>query len=204
MRRRNTDEETLALRRRVAAGDDKAVFELARALGRVGIHDPEEASAREMLARARQDAERIVRDAREAEKHQNYANYETFTVAVTLENDGRFMEWAERVASTIWDSASEEERRHEEGSYSAVIVRFANAIEAAVEGSAPERIALAPRNLSNLSEVDPELEQAARPWPRDRELLGSIYVTLLSEALRKVDWREIAEDWLPRLVPESA
>lgn len=98
----------------------------------------------------------------------DFANFETFTVAVTLENERHFYERFRKRGKELQAAFPETQVP---GGYSDACIKLGDEIKEWLEGYAPScRIA------------DP--------------VLTSIYKTLLDGALSSVDWREVAEQFL--------
>ena len=104
-----------------------------------------------------------------SEKVCDYRNYETFTVAATLEND---FELHQR-----WTKRGKELKQafpavQVPGGYSDACIRLGDEIKEWMEGYAPSC------RVANI-------------------ILTTIYKTLLVGALSSVDWREVAEQFMP-------
>jgi len=109
-------------------------------------------------------------------RHQGYANYETFTVAVLLQNNDRdiFEAWRARAKELQEEFPTEAQPEHE-GQYSGVCVRLAHEIQEWINENEPERL---------VAEM------------QGNELLNDIFKGLMNAAMERVDWREVAEDFL--------
>jgi len=105
----------------------------------------------------------------EEQKVCDYRNYETFTVAVTLENDFElYQRWTKRgkELTALFPEVQVE------GGYSDACIKLGDEMKEWMEGYAPSC------RVANI-------------------ILTTIYKTLLNGALSSVDWREVAEQFLP-------
>jgi hypothetical protein len=110
--------------------------------------------------------------------YNGWRNYETWAVALWLDNEeGSYRYWRD-VAQEIWDESDESEERSVTGG------PLFSRREVAVQ-------VLAERLKEEVEDGNPLADAA------------SLYSDLLSAALSEVDWREIVENWLADIARDT-
>jgi uncharacterized protein (DUF433 family) len=103
--------------------------------------------------------------------YNGWRNYETWAVALWLDNDeGSYRYWRE-VAQVVWEDSQESEERSVTGG------PLFSRTEVTVQ-------ALAERLKGEVEDANPLADG------------GTLYSDLLTAALSEVDWREVAQNWL--------
>lgn len=199
----NPDDARRDLERRVGSGDTAALAPLIGLLLRSGQIGP--ADLRHLVDRrfwrdvVREDASRLDNE------HQGFTNFETFLVAMALENNRDFYEgWILPVARRLWSVCTDEERNERDTTFSSAAVMFGDMIERAIAGWVPEAPIRTFSRTNLVDPLEPRLEAIGRPWRRDTLILGPLYSELLRVSVSRVDWRDLGAVWLHRAVPESS
>jgi hypothetical protein len=123
--------------------------------------------------------EEIREHLRDSRKHQNYANYETFTVALVLDNNRDLQETAQSIVRRAFATQDDAELRRP---YAADALKAWITDELDMSDKTD-----ADRNYMRVSHID----------------LQGMAETLLLAALSEVDWLELADEFAPETVAAS-